>query len=270
MENERNSDIDVDGDREMSQAEMDEFLNEAFEREFNEDVGDVDGDREIPQAEMDEFLNDAFEREFNEDVSVVDDDDVEIPPVELQVVNSAFNRRIREFDLINFGHRQIRHFLLGAFNLYQSQIIETVALFNTIKIYSFFIAEFERAFVHDDDDDHSEPIFEKRIVYIPAKMKEIDSTTDSNEHFQTDVIAHVTRKVDEVMVEGSGFTLSKIIKLRVQIFKYQPLRGSGYIDLPRALKNKTSSIVNLKNANSDDCFKWAILSALHHNRKRQK
>lgn len=81
---------------------------------------------------------------------------------------------------------------------------------------------------------------EKRTVYIPSIIKEIDHTTNLKEHFENDVINHVKRKVDEVMVEGSGFTLSKIIKLCVQIFKYEPLRGSSFIDLPSALKKKTN------------------------------
>lgn len=52
------------------------------------------------------------------------------------------------------------------------------------------------------------------------------------------MIAHVLRKVEDVLVEGSGFTLSKIINLNVQIFKHESLRGSGFIDLPQALKKK--------------------------------
>lgn len=64
------------------------------------------------------------------------------------------------------------------------------------------------------------------------------------------------------MVEGSGFTLGEIKQIRVQIFKNEPLAGSGHIKLPKAIQNKRS-IVNLKNT-YDECFKWTILSALHH------
>lgn len=57
--------------------------------------------------------------------------------------------------------------------------------------------------------------------------------------------------------------MSRIEQLIVQIFKYEPLRGSGFIVLPKVLKAKRA-IVNLKNT-YDECFKWSILSALHHN-----
>lgn len=57
--------------------------------------------------------------------------------------------------------------------------------------------------------------------------------------------------------------MGRIKHLRVQISKYEPLRGSGPIELPKKLKNKRA-IVNISNARDDECFKWAILSALHH------
>lgn len=149
-------------------------------------------------------------------------DGEEIPHVELQVSNSAFGRRIREFNINNFGYRDIERFLSSAFELYQSEIIEALTEFNIIKTLSYFIAEFERAFVNNE---YESPTFEKRLIHIPTIVMELHESTNLSEHFQSDVVRHVMRKVDEVMVEGSGFTLSKINKLTVQMFKYEPIRG---------------------------------------------
>lgn len=96
------------------------------------------------------------------------DDDVvdgEIPYVELQVSNSAFGRRIREFDIINFGYKDIEPFLLNAFELYEPQIVEAITQFNIIKTLSYLIAEFEKAFVNANE--HENLTFEKRSIYIP-------------------------------------------------------------------------------------------------------
>lgn len=60
---------------------------------------------------IDEFLNEASEREFGDSAS-------EIPYVELQDSNSAFGRHIREFEIINFGYKDFERFLLKAFELY--------------------------------------------------------------------------------------------------------------------------------------------------------
>lgn len=132
-----------------------------------------------------------------------------------------------------------------------------------IKTLSYFCAEFERAFV---DAEQNEPLFEKRVVHIPAKPKEMDENTDIEAYYKKDIIEYLKKKIDDVMIEGSGFTLSKIEHLRVQILKYEPLRGSGgEVKLPSGLKNKKKSILNLKNTDKE-CFKWCILAALHHDK----
>ena len=59
----------------------------------------------------------------------------------------------------------------------------------------------------------------------------------------------------------SGWTLKSILNLVVNIYKYNPMRGSSYIDLPPFIKNKKACI-NVENKD-DEYFKWAILSALH-------
>lgn len=127
-------------------------------------------DDEFTPMEMEEFLKSAFDREFGQSGSSEDS-----PYIELKVVNSAFNRRIREFDLVNNGYKSIESFLLSAFDLYSREIFEAVEEFNLIKTISYFSAEFERAF---HIDDQSESVIEKRDIYIPSKIREIDSSTN--------------------------------------------------------------------------------------------
>lgn len=57
-------------------------------------------------------------------------------------------------------------------------------------------------------------------------------------------------------------TRKTMVQLRVQIFKFEPLRASGFIELPKESTNKRA-IINLKNT-YDECFKWSILAALHY------
>lgn len=92
-------------------------------------------------------------------------------------------------------------------------------------------------------------------MHFPTEVKEINSTTNLRYHFQNDIINYMLQKVDEVMLEG--FTLSRIDKLTVQIFKHDQLRRSGSVKLPKTLKNK-KSISNLGNT-YDECFKRSIL-----------
>jgi hypothetical protein len=66
---------------------------------------------------------------------------------------------------------------------------------------------------------------------------------------------------EEYKAKGSGWNLKEITNLHVHIFKYTPLKGSSYIELPNWLKN-TKSIINIKN-DDDKCFLWSVLKALH-------
>ena len=71
----------------------------------------------------------------------------------------------------------------------------------------------------------------------------------------------VDSQIDKWTKEGSGWVVNRVICLYVNIAKYQPLKGSSYIELPKYLQTK-KAIVNVKNQDNE-CLKWALLSALH-------
>ena len=60
---------------------------------------------------------------------------------------------------------------------------------------------------------------------------------------------------------GSGWTLEGNNALVLEMVDYQPIGGTSYIELPKDVYD-TKSIVNVKN-DDQQCFKWAILAALH-------
>lgn len=62
-------------------------------------------------------------------------------------------------------------------------------------------------------------------------------------------------------IKGSGWTFSHIKFLTISINEYKPLTGSSYIDLPIWIIHK-KAVINVKN-DDQECFKWAVLSALH-------
>ena len=48
----------------------------------------------------------------------------------------------------------------------------------------------------------------------------------------------------------------------IHLNKYEPLSGSSYIPLPRVLQSK-KDIVNVKNEEDNECFKWSITTAMY-------
>ena len=60
----------------------------------------------------------------------------------------------------------------------------------------------------------------------------------------------------------SDFTLDKITHLYINFDKLMLTRGGSYIELSKWLKSK-KAVINLQNKD-EECFKWAVIEALHH------
>ena len=72
---------------------------------------------------------------------------------------------------------------------------------------------------------------------------------------------NIDAQMDKWTREGSGWVVTRVLCLYVNIAKYQPLTGSSYMELPKYLQTK-KAIVNVRN-NDNKCLEWALLSALH-------
>ncbi|XP_052746715.1 uncharacterized protein LOC128199737 [Bicyclus anynana] len=68
-------------------------------------------------------------------------------------------------------------------------------------------------------------------------------------------------KISSFERKDSGWSLTNIKCLHMNVNKFNPLRGTSYIDLPQDIKAK-KAIINVKNVDHM-CFKWALLSALY-------
>ena len=71
----------------------------------------------------------------------------------------------------------------------------------------------------------------------------------------------IETNIDKWTKEGSGWVVSRVETMYVNIAKYAPLKGSSYIELPKYLKNK-KALINVKNEDQK-CLMWALLCALH-------
>ena len=56
---------------------------------------------------------------------------------------------------------------------------------------------------------------------------------------------------------GSGWQFDRVEHLDININPYNPLSASSYIELPGKLADK-KAIINVKNENDNECFKWAV------------
>ena len=75
----------------------------------------------------------------------------------------------------------------------------------------------------------------------------------------------ILNDIEDFSSNGSGWYFKEVLRLEVNTVKYNPTKGSSYIDLPKWIKDK-EAIINIKNRD-DKCFLWSILRHLHPKEK---
>ena len=76
------------------------------------------------------------------------------------------------------------------------------------------------------------------------------------------MLAHIKEQTENPKFPESGFTLDKVMRLYINFHRMVLTRGNSYIELPGWIKNK-KAVINPQNKD-EECFKWAVIGALHH------
>lgn len=164
---------------------------------------------------------------------------------------SAFNRRLYSFAIVNNDHIDIRDFLIDAFDYFDGTVRGLLEEHLMIKLYSNFQGIFEKVI-----DSSENNLRQRQTLNINTGNCRIDRNSDLTQLYEDDIIKYILNQIDEVITQGSGFTLAEIIELSIHIGRYEPLSASSYIELPKTLKEK-HAIINVVNKD-EMCFKWAV------------
>ena len=98
------------------------------------------------------------------------------------------------------------------------------------------------------------------IYSFGSKVEIVTEATDLSKLFDqmTDKIFELIQNFNN---KGSGWQFDRVEHLDININPYNPLSASSYIPLPSSLADK-KAIINVKNENDNECFKWAVTSAV--------
>ena len=66
---------------------------------------------------------------------------------------------------------------------------------------------------------------------------------------------NILNKIAQWISEGSGWTVQSVDNHYLNIAKYEPMKGSSYIQLPNELRNSGKGLINMKNEDNE-CFRW--------------
>ena len=97
-------------------------------------------------------------------------------------------------------------------------------------------------------------------AYFTSDVKINFQGTDVDDLYNT-MTHKMLEKMAEFQSNASDWMFHSIKGLYLHTVEYEPLSGSSYIELPKALADK-KAIINMKNKDNE-CFKWCITRALN-------
>ena len=110
-----------------------------------------------------------------------------------------------------------------------------------------------------DPDGFKYPQAEFKFHSIGKKIITESTNTVEIYHDMISEILEAMLKAEQA--EGSGWVFVEVKRLILKIDKWDPLKASSYIDLPKELKNK-KALINMQNTDNK-CFLWCVLRALY-------
>ena len=98
------------------------------------------------------------------------------------------------------------------------------------------------------------------VYSFASKMEIVTESTDLSDLYNT-MSDKIFELIQNFNNRGSGWQFDRVEHLDININPYNPLSASSYIELPGKLAEK-KAIINVKNENDNECFKWAVTSAV--------
>lgn len=166
---------------------------------------------------------------------------------------TAFESRIETYDIENnIGFKDPKEFLSSLENIVLGKMKQNLMKKGGLKVNIRLICEHKKN--NNNNIEYQETNFktENEVILKNTNLKE----------FYINVKNTIFNEMQTFVLRGSNWTLNRIIRLELNINKYNPLRGSSYVKLPNYLKSK-KAIINIKNTDNK-CFLWSLLSALHY------
>ena len=100
-----------------------------------------------------------------------------------------------------------------------------------------------------------------KTAYFNSKTKTLINENEINEVIQTSR-QELTKAIGQWISEGSGWTIKSVDGHYINFTKYEPLKGTSYIELPTELRNPAKGLINLKNKDNE-CFRWCHIRYLN-------
>ncbi|KAL6416396.1 hypothetical protein ACFW04_013512 [Cataglyphis niger] len=99
------------------------------------------------------------------------------------------------------------------------------------------------------------------VKTVATKNRPLLPTSDLREWYESHVVDAILASLEEFQERDSGWALSRILNLTVNVNRYNPMRAGCYVEVPRRIKLKRA-VINVRSAD-DACFAWSVVAALY-------
>ena len=112
-----------------------------------------------------------------------------------------------------------------------------------------------------DDDTASDIYYEKIEMLFNSLMTVFFDASHINDLIER-MLLYIKAQTENTKFSESGFTLDRIMHLYINSHRLVLTRGSTFNELSEWIKSK-KAVINPQNKD-EECFKWATIAALHH------
>ncbi|KAL6417010.1 hypothetical protein ACFW04_011091 [Cataglyphis niger] len=96
---------------------------------------------------------------------------------------------------------------------------------------------------------------------INMKNCELFRTSDLHDWYERRVIELTLASLEEFQERDSGWALSRILDLTINVNKYNPMRAGCHVKLPQEIMKK-KAVINVQSIDNA-CFAWSVVAALY-------
>ncbi|XP_050457754.1 uncharacterized protein LOC126854768 isoform X2 [Cataglyphis hispanica] len=163
-------------------------------------------------------------------------------------IDTAFKNRVLTGAVINTNYIEPRQFLEDVKDIVLEHVQNAIKKYFNVKVNTVFNGEFVTG--------------DKRAnKSINTKNYELFRTSDLCKWYERRVIEPTLVSLEEFQERDSGWALSRILDLTININKYNPMRAGCHVKLPQEIIKK-KAVINVQ-SNDNACFAWSVVAALH-------
>lgn len=164
-------------------------------------------------------------------------------------IETAFTNRVLTGVVLNSSYIEPQRFLGDARDIVLERIRDYLRRHNCLKVNTIFNGEF----VTDAD---------RSVKSIATKNHELLASSDLREWYNAYVLDATLAALEEFQERDSGWALSRILNLTVNVNKYNPMHAGCWVELPRDILAK-KAVVNVRSHDNNACFAWSVVAALY-------